>query len=70
MKVTVCYSTESTVEVDDKYAEMTKCDLHTQEGYVKWDTMAKELETFLQTKLPANAEIKWVYSDEGDLYEN
>lgn len=70
MKVTVFYTAEAIVEVDDKFTEMTKCDLNTQEGYLKWDAMVTELDAFLQTKLPARAEIKAVHSETDDLYEN
>ena len=69
MKVTVLYATEAVIEVDDKFAEMPKYDLDTPEEYLKWDAMVTELDTLLQSKLPVGAEIKFVYSDEGDLYE-
>ena len=70
MKVTVFYTAEAIVEVDDKFAEIPKCSLSTQEGYLKWDAMVTELDAFLQTKLPARAEIKFVHSDTDDLYKN
>lgn len=65
MKVTVFYATEAVIEVDDKFAELLGCDLDAP----KESAMVTELDAFLQSKLPVGAEIKFVSSDKGDLYE-
>lgn len=44
MNVIVTYTTTEAIEVDDRYKEITKCDLDTKRGREKWDDLTDRLE--------------------------
>jgi hypothetical protein len=44
MNVIVTYTTTEMIEVDDRYKEITECDLDTKQGREKWDDLTDRLE--------------------------
>ena len=44
MNVIVTYTTTEAIEVDDRYKEITECDLDTKRGREKWDDLTDWLE--------------------------